>query len=145
MGSYALEFANPQHLIRQATGFLNECGFLRIPFGKVAKNSFFCDRNIQNQVTMANYINPFTDIGFKRIFGQELSKPLRDRSQHESGCYIFTHRLFQGKLIDYPVIVIRNTFDSVYLLMMLSHSPDLPLILVDDKKQDHAVKHLNFS
>ena len=25
---------------------------------------------------MANYINPFTDIGFKRIFGQELSKPL---------------------------------------------------------------------
>ena len=25
---------------------------------------------------MAKYINPFTDIGFKRIFGQELSKPL---------------------------------------------------------------------
>ena len=25
---------------------------------------------------MANYINPFTDIGFKRIFGQEVSKPL---------------------------------------------------------------------
>ena len=25
---------------------------------------------------MANYINPFTDIGFKRIFGQEFSKPL---------------------------------------------------------------------
>ena len=24
----------------------------------------------------ANYINPFTDVGFKRIFGQELSKPL---------------------------------------------------------------------
>ena len=52
MGSYALEFANPQHLIRQATGFLNECGFLRIPFSDVAKNSFFCDRSIQNQVTM---------------------------------------------------------------------------------------------
>ena len=25
---------------------------------------------------MARYINPFTDVGFKRIFGQELSKPL---------------------------------------------------------------------
>ena len=25
---------------------------------------------------MAQYINPFTDIGFKRIFGQEISKPL---------------------------------------------------------------------
>ena len=25
---------------------------------------------------MANYINTFTDIGFKRIFGQEFSKPL---------------------------------------------------------------------
>ena len=25
---------------------------------------------------MGNYVNPFTDIGFKRIFGQEVSKPL---------------------------------------------------------------------
>ena len=25
---------------------------------------------------MARFINPFTDIGFKRIFGQELYKPL---------------------------------------------------------------------
>ena len=25
---------------------------------------------------MSKYINPFTDVGFKRIFGQELSKPL---------------------------------------------------------------------
>ena len=25
---------------------------------------------------MAKFINPFTDIGFKRIFGQEFSKPL---------------------------------------------------------------------
>lgn len=25
---------------------------------------------------MSKYINPFTDIGFKRIFGQEVSKPL---------------------------------------------------------------------
>ena len=25
---------------------------------------------------MAQFINPFTDIGFKRIFGQEISKPL---------------------------------------------------------------------
>ena len=25
---------------------------------------------------MAKFINPFTDIGFKRIFGQEVSKPV---------------------------------------------------------------------
>ena len=25
---------------------------------------------------MAKFINPFTDIGFKRIFGQEISKPV---------------------------------------------------------------------
>lgn len=25
---------------------------------------------------MGRFINPFTDIGFKRIFGQEVSKPL---------------------------------------------------------------------
>lgn len=25
---------------------------------------------------MGKYVNPFTDIGFKRIFGQEISKPL---------------------------------------------------------------------
>ena len=29
---------------------------------------------------MGKYINPFTDIGFKRIFGQELSRP---------SCWIF--------------------------------------------------------
>ena len=25
---------------------------------------------------MAKFINPFTDLGFKRIFGQEISKPV---------------------------------------------------------------------
>lgn len=25
---------------------------------------------------MGKYINPFTDVGFKMLFGQELSKPL---------------------------------------------------------------------
>ena len=25
---------------------------------------------------MAKYINPFTDVGFKKIFGQDLTKPL---------------------------------------------------------------------
>ena len=25
---------------------------------------------------MAKFINPFTDLGFKRIFGQEVSKPV---------------------------------------------------------------------
>ena len=31
------------------------------------------DNNIRN---MSKFINPFTDIGFKRIFGQEISKPV---------------------------------------------------------------------
>ena len=25
---------------------------------------------------MGKFVNPFTDVGFKRIFGQEISKPL---------------------------------------------------------------------
>ena len=35
-------------------------------------------KNIPNlrKELMARFINPFTDIGFKRIFGQEISKPL---------------------------------------------------------------------
>lgn len=33
-------------------------------------------REYQNTLIMTRFINPFTDIGFKRIFGQELSKPL---------------------------------------------------------------------
>ena len=33
--------------------------------------SFFFHRNKQNSLNLANYINPFRDIGFKRIFGQE--------------------------------------------------------------------------
>ena len=50
--------------------------YLHLPFGRMPIFSFFCHRNKQNSLTMANYINPFTDIGFKRIFGQEFSKPL---------------------------------------------------------------------
>ena len=42
----------------------------------MARNAFFCRRKQLNRRDMARYINPFTDVGFKRIFGQELSKPL---------------------------------------------------------------------
>ena len=36
-----------------------------------------CDaRTFYLHQTMAKFINPFTDIGFKRIFGQEVSKPV---------------------------------------------------------------------
>ncbi len=31
--------------------------------------------HIQNKNMKAKYINPFTDFGFKRIFGEEASKP----------------------------------------------------------------------
>ena len=30
---------------------------------------------------MGKFINPFTDVGFKRIFGQEISKPVRKLSE----------------------------------------------------------------
>ena len=29
-----------------------------------------------NRHIMSKFINPFTDLGFKRIFGQEVSKPV---------------------------------------------------------------------
>ena len=38
---------------------------------------------------MATYMNPFTDVGFKRIFGQEFSKPL---------LIDFLNNLFYGQL-----------------------------------------------
>ena len=38
---------------------------------------------------MANYINPFTDWGFKRLFGQEFSKEL---------LISFLNDLFEGEL-----------------------------------------------
>ena len=34
---------------------------------------------------MAKFINPFTDIGFKRIFGQEISKPVLMEGQYQDG------------------------------------------------------------
>ena len=41
------------------------------------KYNYLCRQNcIQNSIDMAKFINPFTDVGFKRIFGQEFSKPL---------------------------------------------------------------------
>ena len=38
---------------------------------------------------MATYMNPFSDVGFKRIFGQEFSKPL---------LIDFLNNLFYGQL-----------------------------------------------
>ena len=39
--------------------------------------SYFCIGEInKSRKTMAKFINPFTDVGFKRIFGQEINKDL---------------------------------------------------------------------
>ncbi len=42
---------------------------------------------------MSKFINPFTDVGFKRIFGQEISKPV---------LLVFLNSLLEGerKIID---------------------------------------------
>lgn len=39
---------------------------------------------------MAKYINPFTDAGFKRIFGQE---------EHKGLLIAFLNRLFEGQMV----------------------------------------------
>lgn len=36
----------------------------------------YLQTNNKEELLMARFINPFTDVGFKRIFGQEISKPL---------------------------------------------------------------------
>ena len=42
---------------------------------------------------MSKFVNPFTDVGFKRIFGQEISKPV---------LLVFLNSLLEGerKIID---------------------------------------------
>ena len=44
-------------------------------FCKDANNQYICNTFILSK-TMARFINPFTDAGFKRIFGQEINKDL---------------------------------------------------------------------
>ncbi len=40
-------------------------------FGNLLEILLLCDVRINMDSGMARYINPFTDVGFKRIFGQE--------------------------------------------------------------------------
>ena len=66
---------------------------------------------------MANYINPFTDIGFKRIFGQEFSKPL---------LIDFLNNLLIGekRIVDFEkeVVECENDFDRLpRLYLRISH------------------------
>ena len=70
-----------------------------------------------NSLTMANYINPFTDIGFKRIFGQEFSKPL---------LIDFLNNLLIGekRIVDFEkgVVECENDFDRwPRLYLRISH------------------------
>lgn len=48
---------------------------------------------------MAKYINPFTDEGFKRVFGQE---------EHKSLLIAFLNRLFDGEMVVTNVSFIYN-------------------------------------
>ena len=76
----------------------------------------------KNSLTMANYINPFTDIGFKRIFGQEFSKPL---------LIDFLNNLLIGekRIVDFEkgVEVCENDFDRwIYVLKNMETIKRLP-------------------
>ena len=71
---------------------------------------------------MANYINPFTDIGFKRIFGQEFSKPL---------LIDFLNNLLIGekRIVDFEkeVVECENDFDRwIYVLKNMETIKRLP-------------------
>ena len=71
---------------------------------------------------MANYINPFTDIGFKRIFGQEFSKPL---------LIDFLNNLLIGekRIVDFEkeVAECENDFDRwIYVLKNMETIKRLP-------------------
>ena len=66
-------FANPSGR-RKLDGFSNFCLFF-LEFSE--KNRKFAIRyQLSQYFAMGKYINPFTDWGFKRLFGQEFSKDL---------------------------------------------------------------------
>ena len=75
---------------------------------------------------MANYINPFTDIGFKRIFGQEFSKPL---------LIDFLNNLLIGekRIVDFEkgVVECENDFDRwIYVLKNMETIKRLPYWII---------------
>lgn len=51
-------------------------------FSEIMPKSFACSVFFRifatnlNDNMMGKFVNPFTDVGFKRIFGQEVSKPI---------------------------------------------------------------------
>ena len=50
--------------------------FYQFSFVYSAENAYLCLQETINQKIMSKFINPFTDVGFKRIFGQEINKDL---------------------------------------------------------------------
>ena len=68
---------------------------------------------------MANYINPFTDIGFKRIFGQEFSKPL---------LIDFLNNLLIGekRIVDRLYLRISHLFSPVRQIFFSNLGNELP-------------------
>ena len=71
--------------------------------------------NIDNQAMKAKYVNPFTDFGFKKIFGEEASKPmlidfltnlLPETHIIDLGCINFTKKFgqFLGHFIFFQIL-----------------------------------------
>lgn len=54
---------------------------------------------------MGNFVNPFTDVGFKRIFGQEFSKPL---------LLDFLNNLLKGELVVTDITFLDKELPAVY-------------------------------
>lgn len=51
--------------------------FLYKKFVLLRNNPYLCDINDnKHRLFVGKFLNPFSDVGFKRIFGQEMSKPL---------------------------------------------------------------------
>lgn len=57
---------------------------------------------------MGKFVNPFTDIGFKRIFGQEVSKPL---------LLDFLNNLLKGKE---PLLILHFLIRSNQLIIVMT-------------------------
>ena len=87
---------------------------------------------------MANYINPFTDIGFKRIFGQEFSKPL---------LIDFLNNLLIGekRIVDFEkgVDECENDFDRwIYVLKNMETIKRLPYWIILYQPANKSVPRL---
>ena len=60
--------------------------FVLLPLSRCdRRRSFQSSDELREDGKMGKFINPFTDMGFKRIFGQEVSKPPAERRAPDKG------------------------------------------------------------